>query len=118
MYKNRRTPHRYSGVNQRTQRKTYRKPKKEQNRQHKPKREKEREKKVEKETKPGVGHRLTRRARIMTKEERLPPLGPSPHHHEHFRVLRGDDANELGHAHQTINPPYRPSSLLGPNGFT
>ena len=50
--------------------------------------------------------RLGDGVRVMIKEERLGPLWPSPHHHEHFRVLRGDDANELGHAHQTINPPH------------
>jgi len=54
---------------------------------------------------------------IITKEGRPRQLGPSPLHHERFRVLRGDDANEFGHAHQTINPSDRPSSLLGPSGF-
>ena len=42
-------------------------------------------------------------------------LRPPPLHDKHSRVLRGDDANEFGHSHQTIDPPNRLGSLLGPS---
>jgi len=61
-----------------------------------------------KEEEGGAGH-------STTKCKRLHPLRPSPFHNKHLWVFGKGDANEPGHAHQAINPPHRPGSLLGPS---